>query len=704
VAAATVPWCNPPMHPSSAAAVVAVLLCSLAAGEALPATLVQGLPGEEPRAILASPAGGFVLVYPDQVRRWRDGDGTIVFTAAERHLRVTSLHATVGQDGTVTAMLAGSTDGVGRTLLVRCLDGCRWETVFTATETSSLRPVAAATDRAGVAHFIALHEETVKEKDEEKTIVTERWYDGSGRYVEAAKAGMAPERLLYDAQGRPVVLYNSLDELVVERVEPTLTRSRLAVVKPQMYRFDAALGPDGRLQVLYHDPAAEALRLASVDLETREVMDVVLEGKESGIECALLGTGADGEAAGLAYFYRNAFYKGLKALRGRGAEWSAVDVDASSERNLGWELHAARATDGSILVSYLDDVLDKRRVTRHYASLEELWNEARPEPTGWEARPELVSLVAGGGFTYARWGLWSSDPGAQNGHGSWDVTYELASTRVGRAFLEGEVGHLKLGASYLHSLVGDELSTQAGTSAKRAFDLVTAVVGWDQLFLYQDVQVRLEWGSLRGLAHAVGPTTEDVVFTSPRRRVEVDLLSAFRIKLALAYEYFRGPFGAYVYGVRSGEKTYALVGSAFDQATFHDFSVSLGYSLLDYTAKYETNVSRPFIDVQVGLGRSLISLDHEIVTDAPFEARQHTFPMFLTGDVEVGWLVQRRSYALHGLGFFGRAGVRAHGLWYPGGADKPSDRDKAATTDDTELLVSRAQGFFGPYFDLGVVF
>jgi hypothetical protein len=233
---------------------------------------------------------------------------------------------------------------------------------------------------------------------------------------------------------------------------------------------------------------------------------------------------------------------------------------------------------------------------------------------------------------------------------------------------------------------------------------VTAVIGWDQLFLYQDVQVRLEWGSLRGLAHVTGTTVEERVFDSPRRRIEVDLLNAFRIKVALAYEYFRGPFGGYVYGVRSGETTYALVGSAFDDATFHDLSVTVGYSLLDYAAKYETNLSRPYVDVQVGLGRSLVTFAHEITADAPFETRQHTAPLFLTGDLEVGWLVQRRSYALHGLGFFARAGVRARGVWYPDGAGKPGDKSKAATSDETELLVARLQGFVGPYFDVGGVF
>ncbi len=701
-------------------AVVAVLPPSVRAQE-----LVSGLPDGEPRAVLASPAGGFVLVYDSRLVTWREGALETVIAAPPRPgYRFEKIIAAVAPDGTVHALARARTAGGEHDDVwsYRCAaKGCDVEVRFTGGDDSSLLLDRAAVDRDGAPHFATRWAHTVHEKGAEgggesmKVVdrvtarATERWYDGTGAFVDrpdSQERRLPPDFLAYDRENRPVVVTNMVDELRVERVRPDLSRELVATIGPQMYNFDAALRDDGRLEVLYHDPSTKALVLATVDLAEGTVTRDVVEGPEAGIECAVLGRDDAGQLVGVSYFYRNAFYKGLKVVRGRQGDWRTVDVDASPERNLGWKLRAARGGDGSVLVSYLDDVLEHRRVTRWYRSLDQLWESGRAEPTGWESRPQVARVLAGGGGTYAWWGLGSFRPFDSAARAaSWKVDYDLAASRLGRVFLEGEVGHLKLGASWLHDIVGDEIEqTPGGAVAKRGFDLVTAVVGWDQLFLYQDVQARVEWGSVRGVMRAEGPTSFTQPFESPRRRIEADFLSAFRTKVVLAYEYFRAPFAAYEYGVPSGEKAYQFLGSVLTDASFNDLSFAVGYSMLDYTSKYEVSVSRPFVDAQLGLGASLVTLDESVPVPEGWDSRKHDLMWFWGGELEVGWLVQRRSYALHGLGLFARAGVRARGMWYFGGSEKPGDEDEAASSDKTALRLSRTQGFVGPYVDLGIVF
>jgi len=547
---------------------------------------LAGLPDEAPQGIYAASEGRFVIAYADRFVVWKQG--------------------------------------IERTVPLRLAPG------FAVDAAPFGHAMRAAVDAEGAPHYLVVraYDAAVTDKDGNVTVKREtslRWYERTGVY-ETWAGEPSVERVVIDHAGHPILFSSPAQggALTIERRGPRGVIESSVTVAPQRYAFDVLVPDDDTLLVLYHDSAAKALVAAKVNLAARTVERGLLDSYESGIENVLLPSASPAGFIALEYFYRNPYYKGLRLIAVEDGAATRVDLDASAERNLGWNLKAALGTDGSLLVSYLDDVLRSRRVTRWYPSLQAVRERAKPEPSGWEAEAQRVFLLVGGGAVLARSGLVSftpskSDvPDAASRH---DVTYTLADSMSSEALLEGRIGSARLAVTYLHSVLGSELERQTGTAARQAFDLVTGAVGWDQLFFYHDVQLRLEWSRMRGLMEVDGRPELAQTFKGERRLLELALLNAYRFKYGLSYEGFSAPAPAYAYGVASGQKSYTFLASDLRNVTFVDLSLFAGYSLLDYAAKYEVNVARPYVDVKVAYGGSLAYLDRNLEVPAPFANR-----------------------------------------------------------------------------------
>ena len=387
-----------------------------------------------------------------------------------------------------------------------------------------------------------------------------------------------------------------------------------------------------------------------------------------------------------------------------------MDLSWESNRNLGWNLDGAIAGNGSVLLTWNDDILNDRQVFRYWPSVDALLESGKAAPTGWVLEPSSSYFVAGAGAIYDFHHLTSVADSGIPASSVIDANYQLAGTLSSQFLLEGEVGGVKLGATYLHSLVGGALEDSIGTDAKRAFQVVTAFAGWDKLFLDYDVQLKLEWGHLSGGMTVPGQPSLSRSIDTNYLQAEVNLLNEYRLKFGLEVSRLNAPMPVYAWGILSGDSYYQFLTGGIRQVEMLDFSLTLGYSLLDYVSKYEVNVFRPYLDGKFKVGALLGIADQRLDIPAPFDDEMAwELGLILGGEVEAGLLLQARSYALHGLGFFVKSGVRFRGHLRMAGLqpDDPADEEdgpKTASGDDSHYQMHVVHLSVGPFIQFGIVF
>lgn len=473
-----------------------------------------------------------------------------------------------------------------------------------------------------------------------------------------------------------------------------------------MYDKRCRIDAQGRPHIVYHDPAAKAFLHAWLEAPSGEVSIGVLDGPESGAANALAVL-PDGGLVALGYAYRNPFNKGIMAHHigpdGLVAEsfWLAREKDG----NPGRRLAAAASSEGRLLVVYQVDGLAPEAEARLYPSLAAASAAAVPEAEGWEANYQDHFFLAGGGGTYPFWFATSIAPDAEDGvpvDKVFDAEYQLASTPVLAFRGEGRYGDFNLGVTYLTSILGDQIEDAAGELAREAFDWVTGTIGWDRLLFYQDVRLEGTFGRMRGRFTDGNGNAPSRVFDSDYRRFTLTLLNAWRIRYGLFYQSYDFHIPVYVWNAPAGSAGYSFVDSFSADVGFHDVGVTVGYSRLDYAAKFEHEVFDWFVDFDAGFGVSFGALDES--RNVGGEDLSVLTAFMFDFDVEVGLLAYKRFYDLRGFGAFARAGYRAAGDWtgMPGRPDDRDDEDRDSA--DTTARFHRFLLQHGPFVDVGLVF
>lgn len=178
-----------------------------------------------------------------------------------------------------------------------------------------------------------------------------------------------------------------------------------------------------------------------------------------------------------------------------------------------------------------------------------------------------------------------------------------------------------------------------------------------------------------------------------------------------------------MWAIDKGQTSYRYIDSFPSTLQFNDYGLTVGYSRLDYAAKFENKVTAPFIDADVGLGFSSARLDEavtptdtdtgsttavttssgEVLQQAEPEAIHRSTTFMIPFNMEVGGILLRRTAKLRGLGWYGRVGYRVTGS-ISGSASKPADLSEAAVTANQRVTYSRFELRHGPFFDVGAVF
>jgi len=177
-------------------------------------------------------------------------------------------------------------------------------------------------------------------------------------------------------------------------------------------------------------------------------------------------------------------------------------------------------------------------------------------------------------------------------------------------------------------------------------------------------------------------------------------LNQWRIKYGLTFSKYSVPTPVQAYYAPATQTHYTFASSALRDVHYNDIDLALGYSKLDYLAKYENSYFGPIADATLAGGVTLASFD-AIAT--PGGNVSSGFDVHLRAELQLGWLWMDRFRGLAGLGLYVRPSYTVEG-GLTGLFGRPGDRDpKKADKDDTESRFSLLSLRHGPWLDAGLV-
>lgn len=470
------------------------------------------------------------------------------------------------------------------------------------------------------------------------------------------------------------------------------------VASTSLHDIRPIVTPDGWFYIFYHDPGTKTARVA-VSKDGGRWRDIEIDGKESGWQMEAV---ADGDRVyALFYYFRNSYNKGLRVASLKGGKRAGATFTLVRERefNTGWHPNLAVATDGSVWLSYLRHVENEERVWSKFTGAGEMREHAVGESGSWEDEYKDYYLQTGVGGWLTWWNIANGTPDAEDVGG-----LELGKTdySVGRAImatanLEARYGSIDVGMSYAQELVDEAAEKVEDTTG-----IATGSVKIDQVFPGHSMKLAFMWGRYRGTAKAGSN-----VLGEPELKLETDyvdaqflLLNNWRVKYGLAYTQYRIPAALHVYTSPEGSTAYSYEGSHFRDVGFRDIDLILGYSKLDYTAKYENHYNDIFLDGTFGVGVTLLDFEPVDTTVGPVEDGM-TFNIKLMG--RLGWLYFHRFESTGGFGIYLRPAYTAEFVTL-GTSSAPDNRESDKTDSDSTVANTSITSLrHGPWLDLGVV-
>jgi hypothetical protein len=494
------------------------------------------------------------------------------------------------------------------------------------------------------------------------------------------------------------------------------------------YRWHLLADEVGNVHAVWFEPGARALHHGTLPPGAGVFTETLVDAAESGFE-------SHAEVIGTAvhvwyYFYRNAFYKGIRhverPLHG-GVGPAPRDILYSETENMGWGVVASPRLqqDGTFCYG-----------TGQSARLTLSMNQA-PEITGGQcttvaslqavaAQPPRFPryrpffFMAGGGVWARPWWMWTVQPDPQEdlqGRGDpFALRYRIGSAIQNEAVLEGRVGRTRLGLSYARSLAQEVEDVVLG-----GLDLppvvaaqLRGVISYDRLIANHDLQLQFRSSQMNVTVRDDNDPDNaqtNVFIQSDATEVWVSALNIYRMRYGLRYQNFATSVPVYTYGVGANQTEYQYLPSLSGVAPvrMHDIGVIFGYSLLDYAVKYETRVSRLYLDTTLGAGIALAEfLDgaNSPLAGLPDGELRTPIVLSLFGEAEVGWLAYRRFASLSQAGLYAKIGLRTWLEWR-GSSGRPSERESS----DEGFDEARYQSTFqltdlrlGPFLQAGMVF
>ena len=515
-----------------------------------------------------------------------------------------------------------------------------------------------------------------------------------------------PPITFFEFNGRLQMLYRDGRTLLLAPYD----NAGAATIVAELSAYDArpVVGGDNTLYIFYYETKSRTARVAS-STDGVHFSGSLVDSRESGWQLEALPTPTG--AVVVYYYFRNPSDKGLRAAdlsRGKLVQQRAL-VMREDRWNAGW--HPRLVQDRSqptqgVVLSYLSNVEDDDRAWARYNS-----------PADLVSGPKIVTddgyknwfVQVGAGVWYTWWHLNSPAPSASELDGAQlsATSYQVAPSLLLSANLEARWGPIDLGLSYAQNYL-DDASKQLGESTR----LLTGSIKIEDLLPGHDIKAEGVWGRYHGQAQrdvtdaAVPPdtattTTERLPLDTSYVDVHLFALNQWRLKYGLGFSTYNIPAPILAYSAAAKQLHYDFAGSALRDVRFHNIDLAVGYSKLDYAAKYENRYFGPMFDVTIAGGVSIVSFD---AVPTPEGDLTSAYGLHLRGNAMLGWLWMQRFGGLGGLGFYVRPTYAVEGSFAGNFLVRPDDRkeDKAEESDKQaafEVLSLR----HGPWLDVGII-
>lgn len=527
----------------------------------------------------------------------------------------------------------------------------------------------------------------------------------SGRSMRSLAKGESwnAGRLLLGENDAPIFFWRSAFTLFVYAGD-----ARKALSDASMYDWSVTRLANGEVYLFLHNYNVRSLVAYTAKEGEWDWKEDFIDTEESGWQHSIATTNEHVYVA--YYFYRNSFNKGVKIAQLGAREVLANETyHREKDFNAGWEPLLAISKANRVHVSFLSNVSTKQKKTDSYESPQDLMAYATDNEhsyvDGWEDNYRNWFLFGGPETAYQFWTVIAPTPSLSDAPQQFDASYDYDPSLFARAIFEARWGSTNLGINYTQNLLADTIEDGLGTTAKRVFNFVGGFIGFDKLFLGQDVRVSVAAGELQGAY-----TDQNGTVSTPTElyEFELSLLNQYRARFGLSYRQYELRQPIYKYSVDSGQEEFEFVGSTVVDAAVKRLELFVGYSKLDYLSKYENYYNGFDIEGKLGGGISFMSWNSVTLGG---DTSSMTIEPTAMGQLRLVYLYFKRFYGLHGLGMYFRAGYGAD-LYFNGfTSGKPSDREQDEDSDGDDLAGSESvlravhyQLQHGPFLGFGIVY
>jgi len=375
----------------------------------------------------------------------------------------------------------------------------------------------------------------------------------------------------------------------------------------------------------------------------------------------------------------------------------------TSDENIGFDPELYLVEDSVVVSVYNSSTRQSnslRLTQEEFASV----GTTLPEHTiGFESE-EFLGFVAGARLSQLSWIASSKVEPKSVNYG--EVTYDIGDALYKTLYFEGKVGNINLALSYLRG----EAQEKGGLTAS-ASEALNFVVDFNQLFSpSSSLRVSFEDATINGVATfhtdfnslSITPDGTQEAFSSKLTRFNVLNMLERGWFFGGAYTQYKTPSAV---GFSNSSKNIEVV--ALDKEfEIESYEFVFGYDEISYASRYETDMSRFYVQAMGGIGASVFSLSSQ--TRQAVEARSgksvenSTYSIALEGSVDVGYIYQQRFKAARGLGYSLSGGYHVRGSL--NGMGQSENSDKTVDVDALVLEMSRYDVWHGPYVSFNVIY
>jgi hypothetical protein len=413
------------------------------------------------------------------------------------------------------------------------------------------------------------------------------------------------------------------------------------------------------------------------------------------------------------YKYVNSYNKGLIFGKINTKTDSTISgwLFNSEVRNVGFDPDIY--TDGDkIYISATDSSNSKTisTILTDDKTLQKIVGVVPPHTVGFEEEKHLSFLV-GTSVSYMFWNASNKvEDEDQNSYG--EVEYDISDSIYKSIYFQGKLGNTQLAVSHLKN----EAESKGGAT-KKASEFINAVFDIDSFFdPSSSLRIVYEVGEINGLATWLKSSGDPVVqngitFKNLPVSTKMERYSFFTMKdrgLYHGLDYTKYIMPSLLGFGKDGSIKFTI----FDtKAKIQKLTYNIGYDELSYAKRYENNFSRLYLQGMFGLGVGHIKMSDggdyadKLAISKGYDGTDEPITLVADYALDVGYIWQRKSKTLRGLGISTQVGYKLRGSYFSAGTTSEATGDEQSDDSNTlSLEFERHDIWHGAYASVNIVF